>query len=179
MGQSSLSDSSRRKSRDFDRPRPLRSIFCEPNLTQNTTLRHARYSLLQLMDVRRIVSYRVLSTVSSMAAFACPETERLKKTTIPTYDNKTGKLTQLTYDRNKNGKIDTWTDMDGTRALRSRIDLDEDGKIDRWEYYDDKGGVVKVGFSRMQDGREDAWGYSTQAGRRARGAIPPTGRGNK
>src|SRR5262245_24893365 len=131
------------------------------------------------MNVARIVAHLLLAPAMSVAACANPETERLKKTTIPTYDNKTGKLAQLTYDRNKNGKIDTWTDMDGTRALRSRIDLDEDGKIDRWEYYDDKGGVVKVGFSRMQDGREDAWGYSTQAGRRARGAIPPTGRGNK
>ncbi len=76
-----------------------------------------------------------------------PDTERVKKTTVPTYDKKTGKLTELTYDRNKNGVIDTWTDMDGAKPLRSRIDLD-------------KGGLAKVGFSRANNGKADAWAYS-------------------
>jgi hypothetical protein len=57
-------------------------------------------------------------------------------------------LKELTYDANKNGRIDTWTDMDGTRPLRARIDRNEDGKLDRWEYYDEKGQLAKVGFSR-------------------------------
>ena len=94
-----------------------------------------------------------------------PEKERIKETTKPTYDKTTGKLTELTFDRNKNGKIDTWTDMDGTRPLRSRSDLDEDGKLDRWEYYDEKGQLAKVGFSRADDGTPDAWAFAGQDGK--------------
>jgi hypothetical protein len=92
---------------------------------------------------------------------ACSDAEkaRLKDTTKPTYDQATGKLRELTYDANKNGRIDTWTDMDGTRPLRARIDRDEDGRLDRWEYYDEKGGLAKVGFSRGNDGTPDAWAY--------------------
>jgi hypothetical protein len=103
-----------------------------------------------------------LAVVCTVLASACadPERDRIKQTTKPTYDKTTGKLTELTYDRNKNGRIDTWTDMDGTRPLRSRIDLDEDGTIDRWEYYGDKGELLKVGFSRKKDGKPDAWAYS-------------------
>ena len=36
---------------------------------------------------------------------------------MPTYDSATGKLTQLTYDANRNGRVDTWTSMDGTQPL--------------------------------------------------------------
>ena len=75
----------------------------------------------------------------------------------PTYDRTTGKLTQLSYDSNHDGRADTWTDMDGTRPLRSRIDQNGDGKVDRWEEYDRTGALVKVGFSRKDDGRADAW----------------------
>ena len=109
-----------------------------------------------------------------LAACSDPEKERIKQTTKATYDQKTGKLTELTYDRNKNGKIDTWTEMDGSRPVRSRSDLDEDGKLDRWEYYDDKGGLVKVGFSRKQDGRPDAWAFSGPDGKVQRVEISST-----
>ena len=69
--------------------------------------------------------------------------DRARQSTQGTYDKSSGKLTQITYDRNNNGTIDTWTDMDGARPLRSRIDLDEDGKIDRWEYYDGSGALAE------------------------------------
>ena len=68
-----------------------------------------------------------------LAAAACSQSSRpirRRQTTKPTYDKTTGKLTQLTYDRNGNGVIDTWTDMDGAKPLRSRIDQDENG-VDR------------------------------------------------
>ena len=79
-----------------------------------------------------------------------------------TYDKTTNKLLLLTYDRNGNGTVDTWTDMDGGRPLRSRIDLNEDGRIDRWEYYDSAGRLVKVGFSRQHGAKPDAWAFSRQ-----------------
>ena len=76
----------------------------------------------------------VLFTVASICVAGCadPEQERIERTTIPTYDTETRRLIELTYDRDKNGTIDTWTDMDGAGCFRSRSDLDEDGTLDRW-----------------------------------------------
>ena len=93
------------------------------------------------------------------------EKQRLKQTTIPTYDTSTGKLKELTYDANKNGKIDTWTQMDGARPVSTRQDLNEDGKLDRWEYYDAAGKLVKVGSSSKNAGTPDSWAYPDAQGR--------------
>ena len=81
------------------------------------------------------------------------------------YDQATGKLKLLKYDSNGNGKVDTWSYMDGTRILRIEIDQNEDGKIDRWEYYDDNRQLTKIGFSRANDGKEDAWSYPAADGK--------------
>jgi hypothetical protein len=92
--------------------------------------------------------------------------ERLKQTTQPTYDPKTGRLQRLTYDANKNGRIDTWTYMDGRKVLRSEIDRDEDGKIDRWEYHGPDGTLeaVRAEEDGDADGKPDRW--ETYAGGR-------------
>jgi hypothetical protein len=111
----------------------------------------------------------------SVAACADPEKERLRQTTIPTYDKTTGRLTELTYDSNKDGKIDTWTQMDGARPILSRIDRNQDGKIDRWEYHDEKGQLSKVGFSRGDTGKPDAWAFSGPDGRVARIEVSSAG----
>ena len=115
----------------------------------------------------------VLLTVGSVCLAACsdPERERIVKTTQPTYDQDTGRLLELTHDRDRNGTVDTWADMDGSRMLRSRSDLDEDGTIDRWEYYDARGALTKVGFSRAHDGREDAWAFAGSDGQVVRVEI--------
>jgi hypothetical protein len=104
----------------------------------------------------------VFAVCGAVLAHGCtdPERERLKATTKASYDKATGKLTELTYDANKNGRIDTWTEMDGTRPVRSRIDSNEDGRIDRWEYYDGAGKITKVGFSRTAAETPDAWAYA-------------------
>ena len=93
----------------------------------------------------------------------------------PTYDKATGRLKELAYDRNGNGRADTWTEMDGTRPLRSRVDLNEDGKIDRWEEYDEKGGLSRVGFSRSDNGKADAWAISGADGKVDHIEISSTG----
>ena len=105
---------------------------------------------------------RYLVLLAAVLAAACsdPDKERLKQTTIPTYDKSTGKLKELTYDMNKNGKIDTWTEMNGAKPVLTRMDRDEDGKIDRWEYYDADAKLVKVGFSRANTGKPDAWAFA-------------------
>jgi hypothetical protein len=118
--------------------------------------------------------------VALVLAHGCadPERERLKATTKPSYDKATGKLTELTYDANKNGRIDTWTEMDGTRPLRSRIDSNEDGRIDRWEYYDAAGKLAKVGFSRRapdKNDKPDAWAFANAAGRIERIEVSSSG----
>jgi len=117
----------------------------------------------------------LLTVVCAVAACSDPDRENIKKTTVPTYDKNTGKLVQLTYDRNHNGVIDTWTDMDGTRPVASRIDLNEDGRIDRWEYYDAGGKLLKVGFSRKDDGKPDAWAFAGPDGKVSRVEISSTG----
>ena len=91
-----------------------------------------------------------------------------------TYDRKTGTLTELAYDSNHNGKVDTWTEMNGSRAVRTRIDRNEDGKIDRWEYYDDHSNLVKVGFSRGDTGTPDAWVFAGDDGKTRRIEISST-----
>lgn len=114
-----------------------------------------------------------MSALIAVCAAACsdPDKQRLKDTTKPTYDQKTGRLKELTYDGNKNGRIDTWTEMDGTRPIRARIDRNEDGRLDRWEYYDASGQLAKVGFSRSDDGKPDAWAFSGPDGKVVRVEI--------
>lgn len=117
----------------------------------------------------------LLCVAACLAAFACssPEKDQLKKTTIPTYDKTTGRLKELTFDQNRNGRIDTWTEMDGARPVLTRMDRNEDGKLDRWEYYKD-GTLEKVGFSRKDDGKPDAWAFAGADGRIERVEISST-----
>ena len=91
------------------------------------------------------------------------------------YDRQTGKLTQITYDSNKNGKIDTWSYMDGARVFRIEIDKNEDGKIDRWEYYTPDQKLEKVGYSRANSGKPDAWAYQGPDGKIAKIELAAVG----
>ncbi len=119
--------------------------------------------------------------LGALPAWACsdPDRERLKATTKATYDPQTGRLAELTFDSNKNGKIDTWTQMDGGRPVRARLDRDEDGRIDRWEYYDSAGRLNKVGFSRQGNGKLDAWAYPNSSGKIVRVEVSSAGDENK
>ena len=120
-----------------------------------------------------------------LLAFAClagcsdPDKERLEKTTVPTYDKTTGKLKRLTHDMNKNGKIDTWVEMNGPLPVSAKSDLNEDGKLDRWEYYSDQGKLIKVGFSRTDAGTPDAWAFNGPDGRIQRMEISSLGDDSK
>ena len=107
-----------------------------------------------------LASCIVLACVVSAGCQRRSENRRIE----PVYDQKTGKLQLLKYDSNGNGVIDTWSYMDGARAVRIDIDVDEDGKIERWEYYGASQKLEKVGFSRARDGKEDAWSYPGAAG---------------
>ena len=109
---------------------------------------------------------QVQATTALLLLIALPSTscnrqgDEARKRITPEYDKKTGKLQLLKYDSNGNGKVDTWSYMDGARVVRIEIDKDEDGKIDRWEYYGPDQKIEKIGFSRQNDGIEDAWSYT-------------------
>ena len=77
-----------------------------------------------------------------LLSVCCSRPEGAK--TVPTYDQKTGKLVRLEADLTKDGKPDTWTYMNGAVPLRTEQDLNQDGKIDRWEYVDPQGRIQKV-----------------------------------
>ena len=81
-----------------------------------------------------------------------------------TYDEKTGKLGQLTVSAEKDGKPNIFSYMDGGIVSRIEIDSDEDGKIDRWEYYGTGQKLEKVGSSRSNDGKPDSWFYQSPDG---------------
>ena len=53
-----------------------------------------------------------------------------------TYDQKTGKLSQLTINENRDGKPNIFSHMEGSRFVRIDVDRDEDGVIDRWDIAD-------------------------------------------
>jgi hypothetical protein len=57
-------------------------------------------------------------------------------TLTPLYNQETGRLEQLTSDRNNDAKIDTWAYMNGGRLERVEIDRDADGNPDRIEFYE-------------------------------------------
>jgi hypothetical protein len=76
-----------------------------------------------------------------------------------TYDKASGKLSQLTVSAATDGKPNTFSYMNGTKFVRIEIDTDEDGKIDRWEYYGEDQRLERVGFSRANDGKVDGWAF--------------------
>ncbi len=106
-----------------------------------------------------------ISLSCCLAAFAlsagCSNGQDARKAGItPAYDKSTGRLTELAYDADHDGKTDTWTEMDGARPIRTRIDRNGDGKPDRWEYYDEHAKLTKVGLSRKDDGKADSWAFA-------------------
>jgi hypothetical protein len=83
---------------------------------------------------------------------------------VARYDEKTGRLSGLEVDTNKDGKADTWTFADGTRTERIEIDRDRDGIVDRWEYYGPDNLITKVGSSARGDGIADEWAFQRADG---------------
>ena len=114
------------------------------------------------------------------AVGACaPDPERLRaqRTIEAEYDRQTGWLELITFDSDDNGTVDTRSYMEGNRVLRIEIDRDEDGTIDRWEYYREDQTLEKVGFSRGNDGVVDAWAFEGEDGEVVRIEISTVGDG--
>lgn len=108
----------------------------------------------------KCVPFRTVVLAALMAAACVRQSPDVRKKIEPVYDRDTGRLHLLKYDSNGNGKVDTWSYMDGARIVRIEIDNGEDGTIDRWEYYGEGGKLEKVGLSRANDGKPDSWVYA-------------------
>jgi hypothetical protein len=74
---------------------------------------------------------------------------------VYTPDSRT--LVRLDYDYNGDGQIDVRTYMRDGMPTRLEGDVDGDGVVDRWEYYDASGALLRIGASTEGDGREDTW----------------------
>jgi hypothetical protein len=126
------------------------------------------------------LSVSVAGVVAVLATgCADPAKARAQTGIQPTYDTGTGRLKQIALDSNHDGRVDTWTDMDGARPIQTRIDRNHDGRPDRWEYYDRASGLIKVGFSRKDDGKPDAWAFSGADGKLERIEISSAADENK
>ena len=80
------------------------------------------------------------------------------------YDHETGHLRRLAFDANRNGRNDAVSVMDGTRIDHIELDLDEDGKVDRWDFYRGGQSLQYVGLSRLNDGVMDSRAFYGSAG---------------
>lgn len=96
----------------------------------------------------------ILSCLAGLSGCTASNTAR---SVVPSYDDYTRRLLQLSADLNGDGRIDQWTYLDGNRPLRGEADVDADGRIDRWEYFDSDGRLSMVGSSSRGDGVEDVW----------------------
>jgi len=82
----------------------------------------------------------------------------------PVYNARTGRLELLKYDSNRDGTFDTFSHMDGSRVVRIDIDANQDGRIDRREYYRPDQTIEKIAVSTALDGVEDAWSFADAGG---------------
>jgi hypothetical protein len=87
---------------------------------------------------RALLGWAVPVATSVFVGMTCSQTparpagnNRIK----PSYNEKTGQLERITYDRNGDGKIDATTLMSGSAVVRAELDENYDGVTDRWEYY--------------------------------------------
>jgi antitoxin component YwqK of YwqJK toxin-antitoxin module len=112
----------------------------------------------------RIVFLSIVATALLTAGCGSVGNASANTSYIQAKYDKDGRLVQLSYDRNKNGHIDTVAFLEGTRFLRIEIDSDENGSVDRWEYYGADQKLEKVGSSKANDGRPDTWAYQDAQG---------------
>jgi hypothetical protein len=119
--------------------------------------------------------------LAGLSAAACgpnAEEQRLRSTSKGSYDPQTGQLRAITFDRNKNGRIDTWVRMEGTRPISAQLDTNEDGVIDRWEEYGPNEALVRAGWVRAHsETLPDAAALETSASASAAAPLttpPPT-----
>ena len=108
------------------------------------------------------VTIILVAMASAVALSACADEGRM----TPVYDPVTRDLIRLDYDVNSDGRVDVRTFMASGRPVRLEGDQDGDGRLDRWEYYDQNERLIKLGTSTERDGIEDTWLYQSGDTRR-------------
>ena len=73
-------------------------------------------------------------------------------------------LTEVRLDVDAQGREHTRVHVNGNEITRVDRDLNGDGRVDRWEYYDSAQQLAKIGFSLLGDGVLDAWAYRDNDG---------------
>jgi hypothetical protein len=109
--------------------------------------------------VRVVAASWVLLCWAAAVSCSGPSADRPTATYDPS-----GRLRALAFDVNKNGKNDTVLYTDGARTRRIELDLNENGKVERWDFYDERGELEKVGLSRRDDSIMDAEAFYTATG---------------
>lgn len=89
------------------------------------------------------VTMILVAMASAVALSACADEGRM----TPVYDPVTRDLIRLDYDVNSDGRVDVRTFMASGRPVRLEGDQDGDGRLDRWEYYDQNERLIKLGTS--------------------------------
>ena len=82
------------------------------------------------------------------------------------YYDEWGRLARIEQDSNKDGRPDRISHHENGAKVPNLIEIDQDfdGTIDRWEYYDASGKLLRVGASR-RGGAPDTWVYRDAQGR--------------
>jgi hypothetical protein len=69
-----------------------------------------------------------------------------------------GRIVRLLQDRNHDGRAEVVVVYyPNGKPQRGEVDTDEDGVVDRWEYFRSDGSLEKVGVSRARNGTPDTW----------------------
>jgi hypothetical protein len=76
------------------------------------------------------------------------------------YSGSDGHLERVAYDADGDHRAEVVSIFGpGGIPLRAQRDTDNDGIVDRWEYYAPDGRIAKVGTARRVAGRADLWAY--------------------
>lgn len=110
------------------------------------------------MTGRSSVLLKTLVTTCLMTASACSATTD-RAATVAEFDGDTGRLHRVEFDATHDGRNDAISHMDGTVVRRIEVDLDENGRTDRWDFYGPDRRLDSVGFSRLNNGVMDARAY--------------------
>ena len=109
----------------------------------------------------------IAAVISGVVAYRIggPYGERLDTPRVQRiYDDETGELELLIMDLDGDLRFDTWSYWDGDRLARRELDDNEDGAIDRWQYFDEDAELSREGFSTTGGEAPDAWRYFREDG---------------
>ncbi len=83
------------------------------------------------------------------------------------------KRAALAVDRNHDGLPDFWREERKNRPVREWGDLNDDGRVDTWIFYDAEGHKIWTVMDKNFDGRPDAWFYYGPKGQAVPGLEKP------